>query len=118
MNNKSARKSLVLLAVILVTLVGSAFGQSRSFRGRCLLEVNGKKYISGACRIEMDKDGSFRVFDLKKVGYFAYVTMAEVGANGYWNGAEKGSKAHDPLGDLTKDGACWKNNDAKVCAWR
>jgi hypothetical protein len=114
----SMRKLIVLLMILFVASVGLTIGQSRTIRGRCLLEVNGKKYITGACKIEMDKDGSFRVYDLKKRGYFAYVTMAHVGANGYWNGTEKGSHAHDPLGDLYKDGACWKNEDAKVCAWR
>jgi len=111
---------LLIALVVLVSFgaVGSVFGQSRNIRGRCLLEVNGTKYISGRCKIEMDKDGSFRIYDLKKVGYFAYVNMLHVGAVGYWNGIEKGSHAHDDLGELYQEGACWKNETAKVCAWK
>jgi len=88
--------------------------------GRCLLEVDGTKYINGRCTVELQKGGSFQIYDLKKRGYFAYVTLTDaVGvANGYWNGTDRGSHAHDPLGELTRDGACWVNDRARVCAWR
>ena len=110
-------KKGILLITICLLLVVVANAQSAK-RGRCLLEVNGKKYISGACKIEMDSDGSFRIYDFKKRGYFAYVTMSENEALGYWNGIGKGSHAHDDLGELLRDGACWKNDKARVCAWR
>ena len=110
-------KKIILLTTIFLLFTAITYAQS-SKSGRCLLEVNGKKYISGACKIEMDKDGSFRIYDLRKRGYFAYVTMSETVALGYWNGIEKGSHAHDDLGELSRDGACWKNGKAKVCAWR
>src|SRR5688572_8010808 len=91
-------KKIILLITICFLITGITYAQSAK-RGRCLLELNGKKYISGACRIEMDKDGSFRIYDLKKRGYFAYVNMSENGALGHWNGIERGSHAHDDLGE-------------------
>lgn len=110
-------KKVFLMIIICLAITVVANAQS-SKRGRCLLEVNGKKYISGACKIEMDEDGSFRVYDLKKRGYFAYVTITDNGATGSWNGVQRGSHAHDDLGELMRDGGCWKNENAKVCAWR
>lgn len=110
-------KKIILLTTILLLITAITNAQSAK-RGKCLLEVSGKKYITGACKIEMDKDGSFRIYDLKKRGYFAYVNIFENETLGYWNGIEKGSHAHDGLGELTRDGACWKNEKAKVCAWR
>lgn len=86
--------------------------------GRCLLVVDGKSYITGACRIEIDNGGSFQIYDLKKQGYFAYVNVSGNTAEGYWNEARGANHAHSPLGTLTRDGACWKNDRAKVCAWR
>lgn len=86
--------------------------------GRCLLEIDGKKYISGACRIEMQNGGSFQIYDLKKHGYFAYVDVSGSTAEGYWNEDPRATHAHSPLGTLTRDGACWLNDHAKICAWR
>ncbi|MGH9818644.1 MAG: hypothetical protein ACRD43_00640 [Pyrinomonadaceae bacterium] len=86
--------------------------------GRCLLEIDGRKYISGPCRIEMDKDGSFRIYENRQKGYFAYVTIVPGGAEGYWNETRQSTHAHSSLGSLARDGACWTNDHAKVCAWR
>ena len=36
--------------------------------------------------------------------------------DGSWNGTTKESRAHDPLGDLKREGACWVNETARVCA--
>lgn len=94
-------------------------GVSANFKpGRCLLEVDGRRYISGACRIDMEKGGSFQIYDLKKRGYFAYVDVNGSTAEGYWNEEPGANHAHSPLGTLTRDGACWTNDRAKVCAWR
>ncbi len=86
--------------------------------GRCLLQVDGKKYISGACRIDIQKGGSFQIYDLKKHGYFAYVDVDGNTAEGYWNEDPMATHAQSPLGTLARDGACWQNERAKVCAWR
>ncbi len=38
--------------------------------------------------------------------------------DGWWNGVDADSHAHDPLGKLTRQGACWVNARAKVCAMK
>ena len=121
-------KLIILVALTFVLASGAAFASkplvskigepSTSKPGRCLLEVDGKKYISGSCRVDLAKGGSFQVYDLKKRGYFAYVNVSGNSAEGYWNEDPRATHAQSPLGTLTRDGACWQNERAKVCAWR
>ena len=39
-------------------------------------------------------------------------------ATGFWNGPDAESHAHEQLGTLTRQGACWVNERAKICAIR
>ena len=92
--------------------------------GRCRIEVDGRPYLSGRCNIEREADGSVQVGvgsaddKVKPSRHFAYVT-SEGGGRGtaYWNGRDGGSHAHDPLGTVTRQGACWRNARATICAW-
>lgn len=95
--------------------------QASAKPGKCLLVVDGKTYISGRCEIELYKDGtgSFQITEIRKGGrYFAQVLIDNNGASGYWNEERGANHAHTPLGELTRDGACWKNGRARVCAWK
>lgn len=111
-------KKIMVVVFLLISSVCSAQNAvaSQLFTGKCLLEINGTKYIDGQCEISMNKDGSFQII---KAGYFASVNIEEKNiASGYWN-EEKGARhAHSPLGDLTRKGACWQNSTSKVCAWK
>lgn len=87
--------------------------------GRCLLEVDGRKYINGRCAINLDmrngvQTGDFSIGTDGKSKYFAYVNDA--GRSATWN--DGASHAHISLGILKKNGACWLNSNTKVCAWR
>jgi hypothetical protein len=90
--------------------------------GECLLEVDNWSYMDGRCNIVMGRGGSFSIGigDRRRSRYFAYVDVdADEGvARGYWNGEEGASHAHYDLGTLVRQGACWVNARAKVCAWR
>ena len=88
--------------------------------GRCLLSVHGRTYLSGPCDIAVDKDGSFSigVSETHHAKYFAYVNMDDEGAHGFWNETPDASHAHSELGVLKRDGACWANSKARVCAYR
>ncbi|MEO7063874.1 MAG: hypothetical protein ABI082_08925, partial [Dokdonella sp.] len=49
--------------------------------------------------------------------YFATVTIQRNGAGeGFWNEETGASHAHTPLGALHRNGWCWENETAKVCA--
>ena len=86
----------------------------------CFLEVNGQIFMQGRCNYSPDTDGSFSIgTDDPKAKYFAYVTTSAPNeAAGYWNGVAAASHAHESLGNLHRDGGCWINDSAKVCAWR
>lgn len=96
-------------------------GPAFAGQGRCLLEVDGRAYLDSRCRIELFGDGGFSIGrGTTRVGsrYFAVVNVQRAGlAEGFWNGPEAESHAHEALGALTRDGACWKNAKARVCAW-
>ncbi|MBK6467538.1 MAG: hypothetical protein IPL38_02300 [Rhodobacter sp.] len=84
----------------------------------CLLVVQAEKLIGGSCMFTaLDADGSFSISSLNGQ-FFAYVLVDRPGvARGYWNGAPYAGHAHDPLGQLRRDDACWVNDVASVCAW-
>lgn len=86
---------------------------------KCLLEVDGQTYIDGLCNFELLSGGTgdFRI--TRPDGrYFAYLYIKENGiGRGHWNGALGENRAHDPLGALRRDGACWTNTTTKLCAW-
>lgn len=89
--------------------------------GKCLLEVLGKTYIDGRCPILMSPDGSFQIgaSENEPLTYFATVTI--LGRNvgdGHWNEESGASHAHTSLGTLHRNGACWENSMAKICAAR
>ena len=97
-------------------------GGASAFEGKCLLEVGGTRYLDGPCNIEMSADGSFSIGagETARSKFFAYVNIGPGAseAMGYWNGEEASDHAHADLGALARDGACWVNSTARVCAWR
>lgn len=103
-------------------LVWGAIAPAEAFPGRCLLTVDGKTYLKGICRIDVSADGSFSIAaGLRlKSRHFAYVSLDGTSgkAQGYWNGVEAEKHAHDDLGTLTKQGGCWTNERARICAFR
>jgi hypothetical protein len=112
-----------LAAVAPAAAIGTSQADGACLRGRCLIEVGGRKYLSGPCNIDSAADGSFSI----RTGnggrasrYFAYVNLNGDGtAEGSWNGVQAESHAHESLGTLRRrGGACWANARARVCAWR
>jgi hypothetical protein len=103
-------------------LLVAAPGIASAFTGACLLEVDHKTYLDGPCNIELSIHGSFSlgVGEHSRSEFFAYVNLDPKAAKaaGFWNGPEAASHAHHSLGALTREGACWINSRARVCAWR
>jgi hypothetical protein len=89
--------------------------------GHCLLEVDGKAYISGRCAYLTESDGSFEIVKGHpddEGGYFATVDLSERSAKGWWNEEEGAGHAQTPLGTLRRQGACWVNKHARICLRR
>ena len=94
----------------------AAPAQTQARPADCLLTINGRNYIDGRCQFETDQDGSFRVFGER---HFAYVTVFSPGiAEGSWNSDPPRQSAQEPLGGLTRNGACWESQTVRICAWQ
>ena len=91
----------------------------------CKPVVKGKTYINGRCNFEdFGTDGSFAIGVLRDdqpipVGgfYFAYVDVHGNTAEAKWNQDPGDLHADASLGTLTRNGACWENAIAQICAW-
>lgn len=91
--------------------------------GRCLLRVEGETLLSGTCNVLTYPDGGFSIgmveTDAEKPSpYFASVNPDEGKMKGFWNGQRGATHAHTPVGTLRKNGACWENATASICAWK
>ena len=89
---------------------------------RCLLVVDGKTLVRGDCMVFPMGGGSFTLNTArpgKRVGHFAVVdvTGRDVGTAS-WNAQAGDLHAWDPLGRVVRNGACWTNSRARVCAWK
>ncbi|WP_429807505.1 hypothetical protein [Ensifer sp. B1-9] len=86
---------------------------------KCLLQIKGVKYITGRCDFRPTGEGDFV---LQGRDYFTYVFVSTQDApnmaEAHWNGRPSSTHAHSPLGKLTRDGACWVSETAKICAWK
>jgi hypothetical protein len=110
------RLACAMIAMSVLIVGGPALAKT----GQCLIEVNGKTYLKGPCEISMDGGhGSFSVgAGAHRSKYFAYVNLDEGRAEGFWNGVEAETHAQESLGPLVRDGACWKNRSARICAYK
>jgi hypothetical protein len=85
--------------------------------GFCLIEVRGRSYLNRRCNYERDSDGSTRVGIDDDSPFFAYVNVDSGDiAQGSWNEDRGSTHAHSPLGTMHRNGDCWVNQIARVCA--
>lgn len=92
-----------------------AAGAAHAKPAQCELTIAGHTYIDGPCDFRSTgEDGSFVI--TSDNGFFAAANKRGDQMVGYWNGVYKDSHAHDDLGMLDRDGACWVNQTARVCA--
>lgn len=84
--------------------------------GECLIQVSGRTYRDGLCRIRLYPGGGFQ----KEGAIFAAVDIdpSSGTATAYWTGPGPASHAHEPLGAVVRQGGCWVSDSARVCAWR
>ncbi|MGO7347457.1 hypothetical protein ACCS92_08960 [Rhizobium ruizarguesonis] len=87
---------------------------TKTFRS-CLLQVDGKKVIDGACSWG-PYGGIGSDFVMEAEGYFAILSTEKGStARGYWNGERNASHAHSDLGELKKSGNCWTGPKVRLC---
>ncbi len=113
-------KITVLFAIAMSAVLVSVPVQAKT--GKCVLEVKHRKYLNGPCEVRIDEGGSFSIgaadTRARASRYFAYVTISDGEAQGTWNGEDAETHAQEDLGVLKRDGACWVNDNARVCAYQ
>ncbi|HEV7305763.1 hypothetical protein [Ensifer sp.] len=118
-----ARIALCAVAFGSASIAGAEETSTAAIEGfipaRCLLQVNGIKYIARTCQFRPTGGGDFVLYG---GDYFAYVFMSpEDGPNtavAHWNAEPSSTHAHNPLGKLERDGACWVSKAVRICAWK
>jgi hypothetical protein len=134
--------TLTALALAAIALLAhSVAGRVEAKPVKCYFAVNDVAYIDGACRFSfMNGDGSFSFDDMKmkttcgsfdlgpgqcsmastlvtRKGTFGQLVMTSPGrAKIYWNRGDS-LHAHEEISPVTRQGACWQNSSAKLCAW-
>src|SRR6476660_318770 len=118
-------RSIVAVSVVAICALTGSAAIAAQRPAQCKLVVKGKTYIDGRCNFEDFGDGSFAIGVLRDdqripVGgfYFAYVDVHGNKAEAKWNEDPRELHANAPLGTLSRNGACWENAIAQVCAWR
>ena len=85
---------------------------------KCFIEVGGQVYLDGPCEYASEAGTiTVGVDETEASPYFVYLFPEGDVAEAFWNGVERESHAHTPLGTLTRGGDCWTGADAKVCAY-
>jgi hypothetical protein len=136
------QKALSALALAAIALLAhSVAGRAEAKTAKCYFSVNNVTYIDGACRFDfMAGDGSFSFNDMRmktrcqsddlgpgqcsmastlitRKGTFGQLVMMSPGrAKIYLNGGDS-LDAHVEISSVRREGACWRNNRVKLCAW-
>jgi hypothetical protein len=106
-------RSIVTVAVVATCgLTGSAASAAQR-QALCKFVVEGRTYINGQCSLEVDADGSFRIWDN---AHTVYVNVDGSTAEASWNKNPKSLHAYSSLGTLARNGACWGNATTQICA--
>jgi hypothetical protein len=108
------------LALAALLVAGPALAEP----GRCLIEVDGEPYLLGECNVDWDPDGGATIgggSSKVRSPYFALLSIPPGSAGGpalaSWNATPGTTHAHTDLGEMKRQGACWMNERAKLCAW-
>lgn len=107
-----------MLRWLIATTLALVVGQANARPADCLLVVDQKTRIDGVCDFQPNPDG-FQILSIARPLIFADVQRtSSLSAFGNWNEEPGSTHAHSSLGELRRDGACWINDRARVCAWK
>ena len=109
-------KTFFLIFAVMASVAAVAAHPAEAGPATCVLEVAGKSYINGACDYRL-LDGGRGGFQATGADdrHFVYVYVEGERATAHWNGESAESRAHDPLGELHREGGCWVNDTNRIC---
>lgn len=111
---------LSLLATVSAIAASAPAEDLTARRARCDLTIDGVSYMAGGCNFNFlprfaDEPGGS--FEIRRRGYVVRViTNGDGTARGYFNGVRGRGRVNVRLGTLVRNGACWVNERAIVCA--
>jgi hypothetical protein len=112
-------KVKILVAVVVASLgVGATLiGSTRVLASpTCLLEVDGQRYIDGACDGARDKLGGMLIGNSASTAIVRTRPGDSDRGSGIWRGDASGHVKN--LGPLSRDGtSCWRNARTRICVW-
>jgi hypothetical protein len=106
-------RAIAAMAIVAICSLAGSTAIAAQQQAMCKFVVEGKTIISGRCNFESDPDGSFRIWDDV---HTVYLNVDGKTAEASWNKNPKSFHADSPLGMLTRNGACWWNATAQICA--
>src|SRR3954454_20999644 len=106
--------------LLFVTLVAGTIGAPATAAPTCLLEVDSKRYLEGLCTVTEDGAGSWLIVRDRLSGPAATVQGNPI-LNGrgdaVWTGPSGDGRLSEALGSVRREGSCWVNTRARICAW-
>jgi len=103
-------------AVVLSSLIlAGALGAPAHAAPTCLIEVAGKRLLSGSCEATRLENGGVVLGDYKAV---SALVRPRLGDSDNGIGAYKADGIVHELDHLRRDGvSCWRGSGVKICAW-
>src|SRR3954451_13540997 len=86
----------------------------------CLIEVDRKRYLDGPCTVTEAGAGSWLIVRDRLMGQAATIKVDPIISNrgdAAWTGPSGDCRLSEALGRLRREGSCWTNAKARICAW-
>ncbi len=101
-----------LIAILFASIPSAARCEQR--QADCVVELDGAKLVDGQCAFSMFQDGSIR---LETLDATAVVNVDQYAATAGIKSFNAGG-SQQTIGVVSKNGACWQNLRARICAWK
>ena len=104
-------KTIILSTII----VAGALIAPTNASPTCIIEVAGKRLLSGSCAATKLENGGVALGDYKAV---SALVRPRVGDSDYAFGAYKVDGMVHDIDQLRRDGmSCWRGSGVRICAW-
>ena len=107
-------------ALLSVVVLAGALAAPATAAPTCLLEVDSKRYLDGLCTVTEAGSGSWLIVRDRLSGQAATVKVNPIlGGRGdaVWTGPSGDGRLSEALGSVRREGSCWVNARARICAW-
>ena len=106
--------------LLFVAIVAGAIAAPATAAPTCLLEVDSKRYLDGLCTVTEDGAGSWLIVRDRLSGQAATVKVNPIlsgRGDAAWTGPFGDGRLSEALGPVRREGSCWVNTRARICAW-